>query len=292
MALTAETAAGQPAGNDHVVRPCQAQPYKGPAFYAEDIAPVDVLKAVKAFKAAQVAEVAEARKNGIVVEAAKVVEAAEAAKVAQAKAYIVHVAEWAAAPHPPVPGSTAAVLQERLTRSVWMGFNDNGEPREVKMDSNGNPILFNKTSTALIGMTHFSKPILPTAVMVGYGYSTTPAPKQNLADLVALLNALAGAAGGGTAVCSGGRGGIGKRPIVCDGVQVGAGRAAAAEHQHDLHGYAACAAASGGGLADEFGFRAGTVGEPKAAESDTDESPGDAADFRGGVGCHHGAERG
>lgn len=167
LALVVGTAAGQPAaGNDHVVRPCQAQPYTNTDFYKPGIAPIDVLKAVRG-------------------------------QVGDAKAYVVHVAEWMDAPPPPATsGSTATPLRQGLTRSEWAGFNYKGEPKEVKTDSNGNPILFNKTSTALIGMTHFSNAILPNAVKVGYGYSTTPLPKQNLADLVALFNALAGAGGG------------------------------------------------------------------------------------------------
>lgn len=151
-----------------MVRPCRAQPYTGINFYKKGIAPVDVLNAVKAV-------------------------------APDAKAYIIHIAEWVDAPNPPVAGSTAAALPERLTRSEWAGFNYKGKPRAVKTDSNGNPLLFNKTSTALIGITYFSEPILPNGVRVGYGYSTTPSPKQNVADLVALLNALAGAGGAGPA---------------------------------------------------------------------------------------------
>lgn len=182
IALIAGTAAGQPAGSDHVVRPCPAQPYTKANFYTSGMAPVDVLKALKA-----------------------------AGQADAAAAYLVHIAEWTDSPAPPGMASTAVALQQRMTRSEWAGFNYKGEPKPVKTDSNGNPILFNKTSTALIGVSHFSRPIPLSTVMVGYGYSTTPSPKQNLADLVALLNALAGAAGVGG---GGGGGGEAKAPVV------------------------------------------------------------------------------
>ena len=108
--LAPHTAAGQRTagnGNDHVVRPCPAQPYTGVDFHQNGFAPIDVLNTIRTSKAA---------------------EGNAAAKVVGAKAYIVHVAEWTEAPPPVLAGSTATTLQARLTRSEWAGFDYKGAP--------------------------------------------------------------------------------------------------------------------------------------------------------------------
>ncbi len=176
-ALTTGAPAQPAAGNDHVVKPCQAKPLTA-SFFTPGMTPSDALSKLKAGGALT-------------------------AKVSAAKAYIVHVTEWADAV-PFTAGGTATALGEALHRSTWGAFDANGKLKPVKTDPNGNPILFNQSSVALIGVTHFSKTISPSAVTVGYTISTTPLPKQNVADLVALLSALAGAPPGT---------GLGKVPI-------------------------------------------------------------------------------
>jgi hypothetical protein len=159
-----------PGGSDHVVTACQAVPFQGASnFFKPNMSPADVLQALKDAKALN-------------------------PKVDGAQAYIVHVTEWVDASPPPSSG-TSTPLGQALKRSEWAGFIYDKKAKPVKIDSNGNPILFNKTSTALVGVTYFSRSMAPSAVTVAYTMSTTPAPKQNVTDLTALLNALAGTSG-------------------------------------------------------------------------------------------------
>jgi len=142
-----------PAGNDHVVTPCPAAPVTAPFFQA-NMTPAQALSQLKAMPAGVLKP-----------------------EVAAAKAFIVHVTEWKDAlpiPNLAAGGSPATPLGQALTRSEWAAFDSNGKLKPVKTDANGNPVLFNQSSVALIGVTHFSQGIAPSAVTVAYTVSTTP----------------------------------------------------------------------------------------------------------------------
>lgn len=158
-------------GSDHVVSACPAGPYKGPSALFTPGTPGSTEEVFRRWTE-------------------------NATGLPKDADYIVHLAEWTSTQVTQgAPGTVQ--LNQRLVNSVWAAYDFNGKAKPSQFDSNGNPILFNGTNTFLLGVTHFSTDVPSGAVTVGYGTSTTPSQKQNITDLVALIQALAGAAAGG-----------------------------------------------------------------------------------------------
>ena len=160
----AEAASRKSPGSDHVVSACPADPYEGAsALYVKGQFTPDAVFGRLA--------------NALTLEAKTV--------------YVVHVTEWEGPTVTPAASGSIPFTQ-RLVQSTWAAYDNNGKAKALKFDANGNPVIFNATSTRLLGVTHFSNDVLPSTITVGYAFSTTPSQKQNVTDVVALIQALAG----------------------------------------------------------------------------------------------------